>query len=264
MEGSRPIHTPLSTKPTLQLNDSHPPTDQKQYRSVIGALQYLAITRPDIFFAVNKLAQFMHQPSQLHWTSTKRVLQYLKGTITHGISLTPSVNPHLFGYSDADWGTDPDNRHSTSVYLIFFRNCPISWSTRKQHLVVRSSTEAEYRALASTTSELIWIRTLLHELGIKMSKRPSIYYDNIGATQLSQNPGMHSRMTHIAIDLHFVRDLVKKGALDVFHVSIYDQLADFLTKPLSRTKFQTIVNKIGLIISPPILRERVKDYLQHK
>jgi len=97
-----------------------------------------------------------------------------------------------------------------------------------------------------------------------MSKRPSIYCDNIGATQLSQNPVMHSRMKHIAIDLHFVRDLVKKGVLDVFHVNKHDQLADFLTKPLSRTKFQTMVNKIGLIISPPILRERVKDYLQHK
>jgi hypothetical protein len=71
MEGARPIHTPLSTKPTLQLNDGHPPANQKQYRSVIGALQYLPITRPDIVFAVNKLAQFMHQSSQLHWTSAK-------------------------------------------------------------------------------------------------------------------------------------------------------------------------------------------------
>ena len=102
MEGVRPIHTPMSTKPTLQLNNGHPLADQKQYRNVIGALQYLAITRPDIVFVVNKLAQFMHQPSQLHWTSAKRVLRYLKGTITHGISLTPSVNPHLSGYSDAD------------------------------------------------------------------------------------------------------------------------------------------------------------------
>ena len=182
MEGARPIHTPLSTKPTLQLNDGHPPADQKQYKSVIGALQYLPITRPDIVFAVNKLAQFMHQSSQLHWTSTKRVFRYLKGTITHGISLTPSVNPYLSGYSDEDWGTNPDNIHSTSAYLIVFRNCPISWSIRKQHLVARSCTEAKYRALASATSERIWIRTLLHALGIKTSKRPSIYCDNIGAT----------------------------------------------------------------------------------
>jgi histone deacetylase 1/2 len=78
MEGARPIHTPLSTKPTLQLNDGHPPADQKQYRSVIGALQYLAITRPNIIFVVNKFAQFMHKPSQLHWISAKRVLRYLK------------------------------------------------------------------------------------------------------------------------------------------------------------------------------------------
>ena len=78
IEGARPIHTPLSTKPTLQLNDGHPPADQKQYRSVIGALQYLAITRPNIIFVVNKFAQFMHKPSQLHWISAKQVLRYLK------------------------------------------------------------------------------------------------------------------------------------------------------------------------------------------
>ena len=116
MEGTKPIHIPMSTKPTLQLNDGHPLADQKQYRSVIGALQYLALTRPDIVFAVNKLAQFMHQPSQLHWTLAKQVLRYLKGTITHGISLTPFDNPHLSGYSDADWGTDPDNKQQT-LYL---------------------------------------------------------------------------------------------------------------------------------------------------
>ena len=96
-----------------------------------------------------------------------------------------------------------------------------------------------------------------------MSQRPSIFCDNIGATQLGQNPVLHSRMKHIAIDMHFVRDLVKKGVLDVSYVSTHDQLADFLTKPLPRIKFQAMVNKIGLLISPPILREHVKDYTQH-
>ena len=97
-----------------------------------------------------------------------------------------------------------------------------------------------------------------------MSKCPNIFCDNIGATQLSQNPVMHSCIKHIAIDLHFVRELVKKGVLDVSHVSTHDQLVDFLTKPLPRIKFQAMINKIGLIISPLILRERVKDYSQHK
>ena len=96
-----------------------------------------------------------------------------------------------------------------------------------------------------------------------MSKHPSIFCDNIGATQLSQNPVMHSHMKHVAINLHFVHDLVKKGVLNVSHVSTHDQLADFLTKLLPHIKFQAMINKIGLLISPPILRERVKDFPQH-
>jgi hypothetical protein len=113
--------------------------------------------------------------------------------------------------------------------------------------------------LLLATSEIIWIRSLLRELGIPITKPPNLFCDNIGATQLSLNPVLHSRMKHIAIDLHFVRDLVSKGMLQVSHVSTHDQLADLLTKALSRQKFQTLCSKIGLSDGTPILRGRVKE-----
>ena len=126
MDGAKPVNTPLATKDHLQLNDGSPSTDPTTYRRVIGALQYLSLTRPDISFPVNKLAQFLHQPTNLHWIATKRILRYLKGTPHHGILLQRSNTLNLHGFSDANWEGDKDTRVSTSAYLIFLGNCPIS------------------------------------------------------------------------------------------------------------------------------------------
>lgn len=240
MDGAKAVTTPLATKEVLQLHDGSPPADPTEYHRLIVALQYLSLTRPDIAFSVNKLAQFMHQLSLVHWTATKCVLCYLKGTFNHGIFLR-------------------DTRCSTSAYFIFLGDCPISWSTSKQRAVARSSTKAEYRALASATCELMWIRALFHELGIPLPKPPSLFCDNIGATLLSLNPVLHSRMKHIAVDLHFIRYLVSKGMLHISHVSTHDQLADLLTKALSRQRFQKLCTKIGLSDGSPILRGRIKE-----
>lgn len=113
------------------------------------------------------------------------------------------------------------------------------------------STEAEYRSVANTASELRWICSLLTDMGIKVPATPTIYCDNIGATYLCANPVFHSRMKHIALDYHFVRGQIKLGALRVIHVSTKDQLADGLTKPLQRTPFQIARSKIGVSEVPP-------------
>ncbi|XP_043720926.1 uncharacterized mitochondrial protein AtMg00810-like [Telopea speciosissima] len=128
--------------------------DPTLYRSVIGALQYATLTRLDITFAVNKVCQFMHQPTLDHWTSVKRILRYLKHTASHGILFQPQQSMQLSAYSDADWVGCPDDRKSTGGYAIFHGTNLISWSSRKQATVAHSSTEAEYRALANTAVEL--------------------------------------------------------------------------------------------------------------
>ena len=164
----------------------------------------------------------------------------------------------LWGFSDANWGGDLDDRKSTTAYIIFLGDNPISWRTRKQKVVARSSTEAEYRALATTASDIAWIKSLLDELGLKLREPPLLLCDNVGATQLSLNHVIHSRMKHIAIDLYFVHDFVQRGHLRVAHVHTDDQLADLLTKPLARPRFTLLRDKIHVADGTSILRGRIR------
>lgn len=213
---------------------------------VVGSLQYLAFTRPDIAFAVNKLSQFMHRPTDIHWQAAKRVLRYLAGTSSHGIYLRADSPITLHAYADADWAGDTNDFVSTNAYLLYLGSTPIAWSSKKQKGVARSSTEAEYRAVANTAAEIRWVCSLLTELGLTLPTIPVIYCDNVGATYLCANPIFHSRMKHLALDYHFIRDNVQSGALRVTHLSTKDQLADALTKALPRPQFLDIFRKIGV------------------
>ncbi|KAK0593440.1 hypothetical protein LWI29_036649 [Acer saccharum] len=152
----------------------------------------------------------------------------------------------LHAFSDADCAGNKDDFSSTSAHIVYLGRNPISWSSKKQTTIARSSTEAEYRSVAATAAELNWVCFLLTDLGLALPSVPVIYCDNMGATQLCSNPIFHSRMKHVAIDFHFIRDQVQSGSLRVAHVSSKDQLADALTKPLSRPLFQSLKDKIGL------------------
>ncbi|CAA7040669.1 unnamed protein product [Microthlaspi erraticum] len=251
MLSAKPVNTPMAVSPKFTLHSGIRLTDPSEYRATLGSLQYLAFTRPDLSYAVSKLSQFMHAPTTDHWLAVKRLLRYLAGTATHGIFLKKGNNSTLHAYSDADWGGDSDNYGSTNGYIIYLGSHPISWSSKKLQGVARSSTEAEYRSMANTASEVKWLCSLLTELGIRVNWPPVIYCDNVGATYLCANPVFHSRMKHIAIDYHFIRELVQSGALRVVHVSIHDQIADALTKPLSKAVFNDFSSKIGVTKAPP-------------
>ena len=251
MSGAKPVQTPLPTSPPISLHSGTPLEDPTTYRTVVGSLQYLSLTRPDISYAVNKLSQFMHQPTNDHWELVKRVLRYLCGSLDEGILIHRGSPVSLHAYSDADWAGNKDDYSSTSAFVVYLGKNPISWSSKKQNTIARSSTEAEYRTVASTAAELNWVCFLLTDLGLTLPTAPIIYCDNVGATQLCSNPIFHSRMKHVAIDFHFIRDQVQTGSLRVAHVSSKDQLADALTKPLPRSNFQTIKSKIGLASRGP-------------
>ncbi|XP_033131783.1 uncharacterized protein LOC103828783 [Brassica rapa] len=251
MTDAKPIATPVPTTPKLKLDSDSPLQDATQYRSVVGSLQYLAFTRPDISYAVARLSQFMHKPTGDHWQAAKRVLRYLSGTRSHGIFLHKKTPLTLHSFSDADWAGDTDDYVSTNRYIIYLGQNPISWSSKKQKGVARSSTEAEYRAVANTASEVTWLCSLLSELQIQLLSPLVIYCDNVGAMYLCANPVFHSKMKHIALDYHFTRNMIQAGRLRVTHVSTHDQLADTLTKPLPRSQFQHACSKIGVCSAPP-------------
>ena len=211
------------------------PSDIPYYRSLVGCLQYLTFTRPDISYSVKTVCQFLHNPTEEHLTAVRRILRYVKGTINHGIlfrkqsSFTPLL---LQVYCDADWAGDPNDRKSTTGFVILFNGSPISWCSKKQNAVSRSSTEAEYRSMADTTSELQWLKHLLTDLQIELSQVPTLYCDNISALALASNPVHHSKLKHVEVDVHFTRDKVKDGSITLQFISTREQLADLFTKGL--------------------------------
>jgi hypothetical protein len=190
------------------------------------------MTRPGISYTVNKVSQFMHAPTSDHWDAVKHILRYLKGTIDHGLQLHSHSSLDLHVYSDADWEGCPDDRRSTSGFCIFLGANLISWSSKKQHTVSRSSTEAEYRSMTMACSELTWIQLLLHEFYHTATTPPILWCDNLGAIFLAANPVLYARTKHIEIDYHFVRERVASKLLLVRFICSNDQLADLLTKDL--------------------------------
>ncbi|GJR17332.1 putative RNA-directed DNA polymerase [Tanacetum coccineum] len=260
LSNCNPVSSPMVTSSSLSLDDSTAFSNPVKYRQVVGSLQYVTLSRPDIAFAVNKVCQYMHAPTENHWSAVKRILRYLHGTVEHGMLIRRSSgstlqaftdvlwkgNPDtsLEAFSDADWAGDSDDRRSTGGFAIYLGSNLISWTARKQRTVSRSSTEAEYKALADTVAELTWLQALLHELGIRSSSTPILWCDNLGATYLSANPIFRARTKHVEIDYHFVREKVAQGDLRVQHISTHDQIADIFTKPLPTPRFLFLRSKL--------------------
>ena len=189
----------------------------------------------------------MHDPWVPHYNHVKRILRYLKGTLNHGLHLNNSSPNSLTAYSDADWAGCPDTRRSTSGFCVFLGNNLISWSSKRQVTVSRSSAEAEYRAVAHAVADTIWIRQLLSELHRPIEQATIVYCDNISAVYMTSNPVQHRRTKHIEIDIHFVREKVALGQVRVLHVPSTAQFADIFTKALPTKPFQDICFSLNVV-----------------
>jgi len=259
MLNSKLLSTPLSLKPSILVNDSLPLNNPTEYRSLVGGLQYLTLTRPDIAYATNILCQRMQQPTIADFNRLKRVLRYIKGTIKLGLFLHSHSTMHLYGFSDADWVGCAETRRSTAGFCIYLGSNLISCTAKKQPTVSRSSTEAEYRALASATADLTWVSFVLRDIGCSLTPPIHLYCDNKSTISLTLNPVLHARTKHIEVDFHFVREKVSSGSLQVRYIPSAYQLADIFTKPLTRSAHSYMRTKLGICtLSIPNLRGDVR------
>jgi hypothetical protein len=250
MVNCNPISTPVDTSSKLSSQNGKSVFDPSLYRSLAGALQYLTLTRPDLWYVVQQVCLFMHDPRESHFQLIKRILRYVQGTSHLGLQLFKDPSRELVAYSDADWAGCPDTRKSTSGFGVFLGKNLVSWSSKRQNTASRSSAEAEYRAVANCVAESVWLCQLLLELHHPVTKATIIYCDNISATYMASNPVQHQRTKHIEIDLHFVRDRVALGEARILHVPTSCQYADIFTKGLPSFIYQEFRCSLNVLPTP--------------
>lgn len=218
LTGCKSHTTPMEFSNHLELCDKDLLPDPKLYRRLIGRLLYLGFTKLDITFSINKLSQFLAKPCSYHLKAAHRVLKYLKGTTDLGLhySKNSTLSPSI--YADADWGTCSDTLRSVTGYCLFIGDSIISWKSKKQHTVSCSSAEAEYRAMAHATCEVVWIDILLRDFGIPKLKAIPLFCDNKAAIYITSNPVFHERTKHIEIVCHTIRERYVAGLIKPLHV----------------------------------------------
>ena len=254
---STPADTHMPLKDSLG-EDDLPLSPSIPYREAVGCLMYaMVLTRPDIAFAVSRVAKFTSKPRNSHWTAVKRIFRYLSGTINMGISYfgTPS-DLALRGYCDADYAGDHDDRKSRTGYLFLLANGAVAWCSKRQGCTADSTTEAEFVAMAESVKEAIWLRRLLHSLGFPFKVPTPIFSDNQGAIQLVKNPKFHKRTKHIETKYYLIREKYERQEIDVFYIHTKQQLADLLTKALTRDTFEHLRSLQGLVAHLPLTSGR--------
>ncbi|CAL1377514.1 unnamed protein product [Linum trigynum] len=215
---SKGCKTPIDTKVKLTSKGTLL-EDAEGYKRLVGRLHYLTITRPDIAFVVQQLCQYQKAPCQEHMQAAFRVLSYLKSSPDHGIYFDSEAELKMTGYCDSDWASCPDTRRSITGYCTMLGTSLITWKTKKQTTVSRSSSEAEYRALAHLVCEVEWLKRLSTELTVQVPLPITVYCDNMSAIHIAENPVFHERTKHIEIDMYVTRERVKTCLIKLQHIS---------------------------------------------
>jgi len=241
---AKPIHVPM--EPGLVLKDEEESkTTNAEYQAGCGSVLWAAIiSRPDVQFAIGILAQHTQNATETHWKALKRVIRYLDTTrdlwLTFG-----GVDRSIRGYTDSDWGSQPD-RYSISGYAFAFGCGTISWRSKKQPIVALSTTEAEYIAMTDASKEALWLRHILEEIHPDFSIVVPLHSDNQSAIALARDNKFHQRSKHISLRYHHIRDRVKNNEISIHYIPSTDNFADILTKALPRPQFEYLRNGLGL------------------
>ena len=247
MQESNTAYTPLPSGYELEENKEKA-TDAfcQEYQSVIGSLLYIMIgTRPDISFAVTKMAQFSANPSPKHMRAAKHIIAYLKTTPKMSLVFDGASNKGLIASTNSDWASNKISQPSQTEYFFQLAGASFSWQSQAQKTVALSSTEAGYMALSDCSQQAVWIKSLLSELGINVLPI-HIAGDNQGSLFIGSNPVMEKRSKHIDIRYHYIQQCLDEKKISLYFVEGSKNPADMFTKNLGRVKFLEFRSKLGI------------------
>lgn len=254
MENANPKYTPLP--PNVNLNDTQPipiPASDvefmqdKDYRKATGMLNYVANgTRPDISFTVSTLMRFNNDPRPFHWTLVKHCIAYLKATANLVITYRKGIDIKPYGFSDASYADEPDSRKSTAGYVFLSSGGPVSWKSMTQRNVSTSTGEAEYVSTCESGKQARWMYSWYTEVDQSFDIPIIIHCDNDAAVTATRNTSGHSKLKHVDVKIHWIREAVKLGFIHIEPISTEENVADIFTKSLSRPKLEYLIKKMGM------------------
>ncbi|KAH9695610.1 hypothetical protein KPL71_022838 [Citrus sinensis] len=252
---SKHVTTPVATH--FKLSKQHAPQEEADidhmrripYSSAVGSIMYAMVcTRSNVVYGIGLVSMFMGNPGKEHWEAIKWLLRYLRGTEGHGVMFgqVSNASSKVLGYVDSDFAGDLDKRRSVTSLVFTLCGGAVSWKSTLQSVVALSTTEAEYIALTEAVKEALWLKGLVTELGLEQES-VTVNCDSSSAIQLSKNPKYHERTKHADVRMHFIRDKIRSGVINVIKIPTEVNPADMLTKPLPTVKFRNSLDLIGVI-----------------
>lgn len=217
---------------------------------MIGGLQYLTYTRPNIANAIGIVARFQADPKETHLIVVKRIFRYLKRTIDFGLWYDRNSDFTLKTFIDVDWAGCVEDRKSTSGGAFFLENRLVSWLSKKRDCIAQSTVESKYVAIANNYTQVIWMKHMLKDIGVTFEELIVIYCDNTSTINMSKNLVMYSKTKHISIKYHFLRDKVVGKEVRLEYVSTKEQIVDIFTKTLPKDAFEYLRGMLG-VQAPP-------------
>ena len=239
----------MAANAKLTSDPSSKSVDVTLYRSMIGCLQYLTASRPNIVFSAGVCSRFQSNPKVSPLNAIKRIIKYVGGTCDYELFYSKESNLSLTDFSNFDWASNTDDRKSTTGGCFYVGANLVAWMSKKKNSMSLSTAEAEYIAAGSCCSQLLWMKKVLTDYEISQDTM-IVYCDNSSAIDISKNHVQHSKTKHIEIRYHFIRDLVERKIMCLEYIPTERQNANIFTKPLVRSKFETLRQVIGVILCP--------------